>query len=197
MVRCRRSAANLNRRIDELLDLARSELDMLRIHPESIDPATLLQEIANETIPVALRRRQSLILEIPPSLPSLQADRDRVRQVILNLLNNAFKFTPDGGKVKIEAGREHEWCRVSVIDNGIGIRREDQERIFEPFCRLDSPLARERTGTGLGLTLVKQIVERHGGRIWVESELDEGSRFTFTAPLATGAQPNPAEKDRP
>ena len=130
-------------------------------------------------------REQSLDIEIEEGLPPLHTDKAKLRQVLLNLVDNSSKFTPDGGKLKIEAVRKGDWCRVSVIDNGIGIKEEDQERIFEPFCRLDSPLVRERGGTGLGLTLVKQIVERYGGQIWVESEPGKGSRFTFTVPLST------------
>ena len=100
-------------------------------------------------------------------------------------MTNSSKFTPDGGKLKIEAVREGDWCQVSVIDNGIGIKKEDQERIFEPFCQLDNPLTKEKSGTGLGLTIAKQVIEKHGGRIWVESEYGKGSRFTCTLPLAT------------
>jgi len=99
-------------------------------------------------------------------------------------VGNSSKFTPHGGKLKIEAVREDNWCRVSVIDNGIGIKKEEQEQIFEPFCQLDNPLTTEKSGTGLGLTLVKQIVESYGGRIWVESEYGKGSQFIFTLPLA-------------
>ena len=100
--------------------------------------------------------------------------------------DNASKATPEGGKLKIEAVREGDWCQVSVIDNGIGIKEEDQERIFEPFCQLENPLESQKGGTGLGLPLVKQIVERYGGRIWVESQYGQGSRFTFILPLAAG-----------
>jgi len=100
-------------------------------------------------------------------------------------LSNATSFTPDGGELKVEAIRDNGWCRISVTDNGIGIKREDQERIFEPFCQLDNPLNEEKGGTGLGLTITRQIIERHGGRIWVDSQYRKGSRFTFTLPLAT------------
>jgi len=87
--------------------------------------------------------------------------------------------------LRVEAVGDNNWCRVSVVDNGIGIRREDQERIFGPFCQLDNPLTGEKGGTGLGLTIARRIIERHGGRIWVDSEYGRGSRFTFTLPLAT------------
>ena len=105
--------------------------------------------------------------------------------MLFNLLSNSAKFTPEGGKLKVGAVRENNYCRVSVIDNGIGIKKEDQERIFEPFSQLDSPLTGEKGGTGLGLAIARQIIEEHGGRIWVESEYGKGSRFTFTLPLAT------------
>ena len=135
--------------------------------------------------PMLAPRKQSLEVDVEEELPLVHADKAKVRQVLLNLLSNATKFTPDGGRLKIEAVKEDNWCQVSVIDNGIGIKKEDQERIFEPFYQLDSPLTRERRGTGLGLAIAKQIIEKHGGRIWVESEYGKGSRFTFTLPLAT------------
>jgi signal transduction histidine kinase len=114
------------------------------------------------------------------------ADKAKIRQVLINLLSNSAKFTPDGGRLRVEAVREDSWCRVSVIDNGIGIKKEDQEMLFKPFSQLDSPLPRETGGTGLGLAIARRIVEKHGGRIWVESEDGKGSRFSFTLPLAAG-----------
>jgi signal transduction histidine kinase len=111
--------------------------------------------------------------------------------VVRNLLDNASKYSLDGSPLKIEASTNGYWCQVSVIDNGIGIKKEDMERLFEPFSRLKSQLGEERGGTGLGLTVVKQIVEQHGGKIWVESEYGSGSRFTFTVPLAKSETPQP------
>jgi len=134
-------------------------------------------------MPVLAARKQSLEVDVEEGLPLVHADKAKVGQVLLNLLGNSSKFTPDGGKLKVEAVRENNWCRVSMIDNGVGVKKEDQERIFEPFCQLNSSLTREEGGTGLGLTITKQIVEEHGGRIWVESEYGKGSRFNFTLPL--------------
>ena len=105
-----------------------------------------------------------------------------------NLVDNASRFTPDQGKIGLEAIRQNDWCQVSVTDSGIGIKEEDQERIFEPFCQLENPLAIEKSGAGLGLPLVKQIIEGHGGHIRVESEYGKGSRFIFTLPLSTSGQ---------
>jgi len=113
----------------------------------------------------------------------IRADRAKIRQVLINLLSNSTKFTPDGGRLKVEAVREDSWCRVSVIDNGIGIKKEDQERIFASFCQLENPLPGESGGTGLGLTIARQIIEKHGGQIWVESKYGQGSRFSFTLPM--------------
>ena len=105
--------------------------------------------------------------------------RDRI-----NLLSNSTKFTPDGGHLRIEVSSEDGWCQVSVIDDGIGIRKKDQKTIFQPFSQIDSPLPREAGGTGLGLAIAKQIIEKHGGQIWVDSEYGKGSQFHFTLPLA-------------
>jgi len=136
-------------------------------------------------LPILAPRQQSLDVEIEAELPLVHADKAKLNEALLNLLSNATKFTPDGGNLKIKAVREDNWCQVSVIDNGIGIKEEDQEQVFEPFYQLDNPLTKGKSGTGLGLTLVKQIIEKHGGQIWVESEYGKGSRFTFALPLAT------------
>ena len=128
-------------------------------------------------------RKQSLDVEVEEGLPPVRADKAKLRQVFLNLLSNATKFTPGGGKLKVEAVRKGDRCQVSVIDNGVGISKEEQERIFEAFYRVDTPLTREKGGTGLGLTVARQIIEKHGGRIWVESEYGKGSRFIFTLPV--------------
>ncbi|GAH88286.1 unnamed protein product, partial [marine sediment metagenome] len=171
--------------INEVLDLSKVESGKTRFHLTNIALTEVVESLARTMLPVLAPRQQSLDIEVEEGLPLVHADKAKVSEVLLNLLSNATKFTPDGGKLKIEAVREDNWCQVSVIDNGIGIKKEDQEQIFEPFYQLDNHLTKEKSGTGLGLTLVKQIIEKHGGRIWVESEYGKGSRFTFTLPLAT------------
>ena len=179
-----RSAANLNRRIDELLDLARSEVAMLRLHPETVDITTLLREVVSEMMPVAQRSKQSLVIELPASLPALDADKDRIRQVLLNLLNNAIKFTPTGGRITLGAQRDGSNLVVAVSDTGPGVTEEQQKHLFEPYYRIED--GRERlSGLGLGLSLAKSIVELHGGRIWVRSEKNKGSTFSFSLPLTS------------
>ncbi|MFH1382174.1 MAG: CHASE4 domain-containing protein [Chloroflexota bacterium] len=188
-----RSAANLNRRIDELLDLARSEVDMLRIFPEPMNLTILLQEIVGETTPLASHNNQSLILDMSPSLPSVMADRDRLRQVILNLLNNAFKYTPTGGQITLCARQDGNNLVIAISDTGRGMTEEQQKHLFDPYYRFDDD--RERlSGLGLGLALVKKIVELHQGHIWVKSERDKGSTFSFSLPLAPASSQGTASK---
>ena len=189
-----RSAANLNRRIDELLDVARSEVAMLRIIPGPFNITTLLREVVSEMTPLAMRSSQSLVLEIPPSLPTLEADKDRVRQVLLNLLNNAIKFTPAGGKITLSVQQVGPNLITTVSDTGPGITEEQQKHLFEPYYQIKDG-RQQLSGLGLGLSLAKSLVELHGGRIWVESVKNMGSSFSFSLPLisvngkGTGAKP--------
>ena len=170
--------------INDTLDLSKIESGKIKLRLTDTTLSEVIEPLARTMKPILAPRRQSLDIEVEKGLPSVHADKAKLRQVLFNLLSNATRFTPDGGKLKIEAVRKNDWCQVSVVDNGIGIKKEDQERIFEPFYQLDNPLTKEKTGTGLGLALAKQIVERHGGKIWVESEYGKGSRFSFTIPLA-------------
>jgi len=171
--------------VNEVLDLSKVESGKMEFKLENVALTEVIESLTRTMLPVLAPRKQSLDIEIEEGLPAVHVDEGRLEQVLLNLATNSSKFTPDGGKLKIEAVRNGDWCQVSVIDNGIGIKEEDQERIFEPFCWLDNPLTKEKSGTGLGLALVETIVEKYGGRIWVESEYGKGSRFTFTLPLAT------------
>ncbi len=178
------SSKHLLNLINKVLDLSKIESGKTKLNLTNLALTEVIESLARTMLPILAPRQHSLDVEIEEGLLLVHADKAKVNEVLLNLLSNATKFTPDGGKLKIEAVREGDWCQVSVIDNGIGIKKEDQEQIFEPFCQLDNPLTRERTGTGLGLALVKQIIEKHGGQIRVESEYGKGSRFIFTLPLA-------------
>lgn len=171
--------------VNEVLDLSKVESGKMEFKLENVALTEVIESLTRTMLSVLAPRKQSLDIEIEEGLPAVHVDEGRLEQVLLNLATNSSKFTPDGGKLKIEAIKADNWCQVSVIDNGIGIKEEDQERIFEPFCWLDNPLTKEKSGTGLGLALVETIVEKYGGRIWVESEYGKGSRFTFTLPLAT------------
>ena len=177
-----RGASNLNSRIDELLDLAKGEIGMLQLKVEPLDASQLLREVAEYVSPVASSRGQYLILELPDSLPLVKADNVRLRQIVLNLLNNALNFTPEGGKISLRAIQKDGNLVVEVEDNGPGIAEEEHQHMFEPYHRME--VAGERlSGLGLGLTLCKTLVDLHGGRIWVKSRAGEGSTFSFSLPV--------------
>jgi len=171
--------------ISDVLDLSKIESGKIDLRLKRVAMSKVIDSLRSTMMPILARKKQSLDIEIEDGLPPVHADEAKVRQVLLNLLSNSAKFTPDGGKLRVEAVRNGNRCQVSVVDNGIGIKQKYQKRIFEAFYRVDNPLTEEKGGTGLGLALARQIVEQHGGQIWVESEYGKGSRFTFTLPLAT------------
>jgi signal transduction histidine kinase len=179
-----RGALNLNRRIDELLDLAKSEIGTLQINPKKLEPTSLIKEISETVIPVASRKHQYLILELPASLPVIWADEDRLRQVVLNLLQNAFKFTPIGGKIVMRATAVRKDLVIEVEDNGRGISEQELSDIFEPYRQKKSIRAR-LSGLGLGLALSRRLIELHGGNIWVQSKKGKGSTFGFSIPVTS------------
>ena len=169
--------------IDHVLDLSKIESGRTELKLAEVSLPEVIESLKNTMLPILKPRRQSLNIRIAADLPAVSADKAKLRQVFFNLLSNSSRFTPEGGRIEIQAVSNGTHCQVSVTDNGIGIKKEDQERIFEPFCQLDNAPTRGGGGTGLGLVVVKQIVERHGGRIWLESEYGKGSRFSFTLPL--------------
>ena len=137
--------------INDVLDLSKIESGKLKPQLTDINLTDIIQPLTRTMTPILAPRKQSLDIEVEKGLPQVHADKAKLKQVLTNLLSNSAKFTPDGGKLKIEAVRKDDWCQVSVADNGIGIKKEDQERIFEPFCQLDNPLTKERghwAGTG-------------------------------------------------
>ena len=177
-----RGASNLDARIDELLDLAKGEIGMLQLRPRSVNMRQLLEEAIEDVASLASSRGQTLVTELPPSLPQIHADEVRSRQIVMNLLNNALKFTPEGGHVLVRAREDESSLIVEVEDTGPGIPKKDQQRIFDPYHRRESD--RERlSGLGLGLALCKSLVELHGGEIWVRSRPGKGSTFGFSLPL--------------
>jgi two-component system phosphate regulon sensor histidine kinase PhoR len=126
----------------------------------------------------------SFKLNLAPELPKIRADETRFSQVMINLLDNAIKYTPENGSVTVTAKVVNNSLQVDIKDTGIGISEKDLPRIFERFYRVDKARSRELGGTGLGLSIVKHIVQAHSGQVWVKSELGLGSTFSFTIPLA-------------
>ena len=178
-----RSTNKLEDRLSELLDIARIGTLGFKLTFELLDMRPLLQNMVTELLPVANEKRQSLTLDIPPSIPIVKADRQRLEQVLLNLLTNAIKFTGEDGKMQVRLTKKDADLIVEVKDDGPGITEEEQARIFQPYYRVEADRQRF-TGLGLGLAVSKQLVELHGGRMWVESELGKGSTFAFSLPIA-------------
>ena len=169
--------------INDILDLSkieagRMELALAPFHlPLALENAvTLVKERAG-------RHGIALKLDVDPRLGELVGDERKIKQVLLDLLSNAVKFTPEGGRISLKAVLTDGSVEVSVSDTGIGIAPEDQDAIFQEFRQVGSDDDRKREGTGLGLTLSKKFVEMHGGTIWVKSEAGKGSTFTFTLPV--------------
>jgi signal transduction histidine kinase len=182
-----RGAINLNKRIGELLDLARGEIGMLRLNPKRVDILKLLTHTGSEMSVVASSNGQTLKVELPTSLPRPWADEDRLRQIIQNLLVNATKFTPEGGTINLRAREQNGFLIVEVQDTGYGIPEEEQRRLFRPYHRQIGD--REHlSGLGLGLALCKNLVQLHGGRIWVQSQEGKGSLFSFSIPINSRAE---------
>ncbi|MEN8614767.1 two-component regulator propeller domain-containing protein [Dehalogenimonas sp. THU2] len=178
----RQGAVSLNHRIDELLDLAKGEIGILTIKAEPTDIKELLEDITAFVSIQAQKQHHTLSLELTEPIPQVSLDRERIWQVILNLLNNAFKFTPDGGKICLHAEVKGEMLVVSVHDNGAGFTLEQQRRLFEPYHQ--NAYDRERlSGLGIGLALSKILVELHGGTIEVRSIRNKGSHVWFNVPI--------------
>jgi two-component system, NtrC family, sensor histidine kinase KinB len=173
--------------IDQLLDISQLERGELPLTPEVLEIATLLHEIRGRFASVAASEQIALMVAVDADLPKVEVDRALMLRVFSNLVDNALKFTPDGGRVQLWAERDREsgseMLRVGVRDTGPGIPLEYMDRVFEKFQQLPSTRGRRR-GTGLGLSFCKLVVEAHGGRIWVESKLGEGSTFLMTLPKA-------------
>lgn len=129
-------------------------------------------------------KNQSLAIEYAPDLGAVHADPKRMGQVLTNLVSNAHKYTPEGGEIIVQASLLPGFVRIAVIDNGIGISEADQAKLFSQFFRAEDQAVREQNGWGLGLSIVKKMVEAQGGEIGFESKLNRGSTFTFTVPLA-------------
>jgi signal transduction histidine kinase len=169
--------------INDILDLSKVEAGRMEL------------EIAKFDLPLAIENALTLIRErasrhgiklhhrIDERLGELTGDERKIKQILLNLLSNAVKFTPEGGRIDVDAAITDGSIEISVTDTGIGIAPEDQELIFEEFRQAGTSYVQKREGTGLGLTLTKKFVEMHGGKIWVESQPGKGSTFTFTLPF--------------
>jgi signal transduction histidine kinase len=174
-------ADRINRLIGDMLDLDRMESGRMSMRSGDVDINEVLTEAMARAGTASTIEMKS---DFDPRLPIVVGDRDRLIQVVSNLVNNAIKYSPDGGTVTLSTRAEGGYALISVTDTGLGIPPDEIGHVFERFRRVRSGAAQSIPGTGLGLTIVKQIVEMHGGKIWVESAVGHGSAFHFTVPLA-------------
>ncbi|MGA8231017.1 MAG: ATP-binding protein, partial [Candidatus Acidiferrales bacterium] len=170
---------------DDLLRLARIEAGKLELDFHPVPLAPLLDSLADTYTMRAARKQLALTIDCPPDVPDVQGDATLLKEVLQNLLDNAMQYTPPGGSIELSAVHRDDQAVFTVSDTGVGIPLAAQERIFERFYRVDAARSREVGGTGLGLSISKHIVEAHGGKIWVESDMGRGSRFHFSIPLAS------------
>ncbi len=169
--------------INEILDLSKVEAGRMELELATFDLPLAIDNARTFVRERATKHGIALDVAVDDRLGDFVGDERKIKQILLNLLSNAVKFTPEGGRVAINAKQTNGAVEISVTDTGIGIAPEDQPKIFEEFRQVGFDYAHKSEGTGLGLTLAKKFVELHGGRIWVESEVGKGSKFTFTLPL--------------
>jgi signal transduction histidine kinase len=178
--------------INDVLDLSKIEAGRLTLSLNDYSMEDVVQTVFTSVESLASEKNLALNVNVSPELPHGKGDEQRIAQVFLNLVGNAIKFT-DGGEVSVEvtASDGDGAFLVSVSDTGPGLSETDQVRIFEEFHQVDGSSTREKGGTGLGLSIARRIVEMHGGRIWVESTLGQGSTFHFTLPVRVERQQEP------
>ncbi|MBI3362761.1 MAG: GAF domain-containing sensor histidine kinase, partial [Chloroflexi bacterium] len=170
--------------VSDLSDISRIETGRLKLEIGPVSIAQALEETLVGLRPSIEGKNQSLTIDVPPDLPSVRADRSRVMQILTNLINNANKYTPAGGRLAIGATRAGGFARVSIADSGIGISPEDQAKLFSQFFRSDDPAVRDQMGWGLGLSITQRLIEIQGGEISATSESGKGSTFSFTLPIS-------------
>ena len=181
------SGQHLLQLINDILDLSKVEAGQMELHLQSVELGSLIQEVSATIEPLARSKAIELNAESTREI-SLIADAAKVKQMLLNLVSNAIKFTPTGGRIDIRIRRLESWVEIDVSDSGIGIAKEDMDRLFTEFQQLDAGPGRQQEGTGLGLALTRRFAELHGGQVIVESEVGKGSTFTLRLPLQSAAR---------
>ncbi len=174
------SGNHLLKLINDILDLSKVEAGKMELHLENISISSSVSEVKALLVPLASKKNIQILNMVDEGLTTIKADRTKFKQILYNLMDNAIKFTPEGGHVTVDARIAGVGVEITVKDTGIGMSEEEARKVFHPFIQLENTEFREQAGTGLGLSLVKKFVEMHGGRVWVESGSGEGSRFIFT-----------------
>lgn len=178
---------NVNRMatlVSDLADISRIESGNLRLEPRSVPIWDVIDEVVTLTKTQVTQKNQTVTVDIPTELPKAWCDRNRLAQVLTNLVSNANKYTPEGGAITVQAIRKNGMIQIKVEDNGHGMTPEDQAKLFSKFFRSADDKIRESPGTGLGLSITKNLIELQGGQVWFESEFRKGTSFYFTIPIS-------------
>lgn len=176
-------ATRLARFVDDLLSVSSMELGSLSLNKQVTDLGRMFNEVLGKVRPQMAEKAQSLEITLPEKLPEPALDKDKIATVLVNLLGNAVKYTPEGGRVTFRVNVTDQHIEISVEDTGVGIAEDELGKVFDKFFRSNDPRVQQETGTGLGLALAQEVVRLHGGRISVESEIDKGSTFSVLLPL--------------
>lgn len=173
-----RNAHSLDEKLTNFSEMAGLLAGDFSFQPEQIEIEPVIHSVTAQLYPITKSKKQSLAVELPTSLPPVKSHRQYLEQILLNLLTNASKFTPEGGKITVSASQNDKSLVIEVADNGMGIPADKQELIFQPYYQVNGG-----RGSGLGLAITKLLVELHGGNIWLESGSGQGSHFFFSLPL--------------
>lgn len=178
----KRNGQDLLGLINQLLDLAKLEDNKLGLDEKWFELPKIISEATVNIEPLASKKDINISTRSDDRVSSVYGDPDRIKQILINLLSNAIKFTDPGGRINVETKDDKDEIIVSVVDTGIGIKKEDLDNIFEPFSQVDASQSRKYGGAGIGLSIVKSLTEAHGGSVYVESEPGRGSTFSFSIP---------------
>ncbi|MFA5879112.1 MAG: ATP-binding protein [Candidatus Margulisiibacteriota bacterium] len=187
----KRNTERLGRLINTLLDLSKIEAGKLQLITTEVNINEIFTEIYNNFSSLMKEKTIEFTLTLNPKIEKIVVDRDKLIQIITNLISNAYKFTPEGGNISVKVDYHEEnddVIKVSVQDSGIGISKKNQVRLFQKFTQVDTSLTRKVEGTGLGLVISKELIELHGGKIWLDSEENKGTTFSFILPIKNSSQ---------
>lgn len=190
----RKNAHRLKALVDDLLDVSRIEAGVLDLRPIDLDIRAEIEDVVQSMNHQLTDRNMEVALDLPPDLGKVRADRLRFSQIMSNLLSNACKYSPTGSTLRVAASEDFHRVQIDVADNGVGISNDDLSKLFTKFFRADNSPTREVSGYGLGLYIVRHLVEAHGGTIWADSELGKGTSFHFTL---NKSGPSAAHSDSP
>jgi signal transduction histidine kinase len=177
----------LERMVSEMLSVAEIEAGVIKLRVDDVRLDSLFEELRSDFESLAKEKRIELVFELPPKFPVIQADRNKLALALHNLVGNAVKYTPEGGRVTISLRVERDRITVEVVDTGIGIKDEEADLVFEKFYRAKDPRVAKISGSGLGLTLSRQVARLHGGDVTLQSQLNRGSTFSLVVPMVSKA----------